>query len=566
MSSREEHDTNVRVARLLVLRHRAGHSLGEGVTDQMIEELYTIAHSKLSTESEAPFIMAKKSNETATGDLISDSKYSDVTVQKDKETSKIILPGDMSAKEGIEWLKKQDAEDEKMVGIFADFDCFPLDGAHALGKVIVRLHGFTGTVGKTLVSAETGPNGETTQIPWGALQVPGINGVLEMDMCVWPIPKFQLRGQVKQRDKDKVDAIIEAVHDELRTASLYRGKTFMIDLSWMREGRKFHPTNDAPKFNIDTSSVTEDQLILSEDCATKVNLGIFVPIKHPDACRQNRIPLKRGVVLEGEYGLGKTLTATVTAGLCLKAGWTFIYLKDVMDLAAAFVIAAQYQPCVIFAEDVDRVVGVPENQPDYRSEAMDQVLNAFDGVGNKGVELITILTTNHVKKITPALLRPGRCDVLVHLERPDASAAARLVQLYSRGLLAVDADMDAIGAATQGHLPAEIREIMERAKLATILRLNGSPDITGAVTSDDVLAAVLALKGQHEMLQPKVKPDSGLILDRMANTLGSAIGMSMARGASKGVAVLGEVIAMTGGNDYEVAKGLAQSASANGRN
>lgn len=228
--------------------------------------------------------------------------------------------------------------------------------------------------------------------------------------------------------------------------------------------------------------------------------------------------MKRGVLLAGDYGTGKTLTAYVTALKAVRSGFTFIYLSSVKDLAMAFEFAKQYAPAVIFSEDVDRVLGGQE-----RTEEIDAVLNSFDGVDSKDQEIITVLTTNHLDRLTKAVLRPGRCDTLVEVTRPDADAASRLVKLYGRNLLAPETDYDAIGSSLADHLPAEIREAVERAKLAAIARLSiedrVDEGIEGKVTEQDVIAATGAMSAQHEMLIPKDQ-DTRTPIERAVDILG----------------------------------------------
>src|SRR5262249_43736373 len=156
----------------------------------------------------------------------------------------------------------------------------------------------------------------------------------------------------------------------------------------------------------------------------------------------------------------------------VRNGWTFIYLDTVLDLKRGLDFAARYAPAVLFAEDIDRVVD------GERSVSLDEILNTIDGVDTKNGEIITVFTTNHVEKINPAMLRMGRLDALIHVAPPDAKAAERLVQLYSRGLLEDNCDLTEVGKMLSGKIPAFIREVTERAKIATIARVGG-PDIAG---------------------------------------------------------------------------------------
>lgn len=461
----------------------------------------------------------------------------DVRVERSKDTMQILIPEKMPLKEAAQWLLDKDKSEDKEVAIHHEIDCFPLDGAVAFREALDEIYGFSNNVDTpgffgsnppTIVGVPTGPN-TMKQIPWGRVQIPGISGYLETSMSIKPTPRFILAGQTKQRHLLQVEEIVANLKNRLKTSSVYKGKAFRLDLSWLREGRGFHPLADAPKFTVPLDANPEE-LIFPEKVRNDVDLGLFTPIEKSALCRQHRIPLKRGILLEGPFGVGKTLAAYVTARKAIENGWTFIYLANVMDLAACFKIAAQYAPCVIFAEDVDRVIG------HERTEGVDAVLNAFDGIESKSVEIITVLTTNHIEKISQALLRPGRCDTLVSVTRPDAEAAAKLVRLYSRGLIAEDADYKRIGDALQGHIPAEIREAVERAKLAAVRRVDGP--IQGKVREQDILLAVHAMEAQHKLLEPK-DHDKRSVAEKCMDILGERIAVAVANGASKeaGIAV-----------------------------
>lgn len=468
----------------------------------------------------------------------------DVRIVRSSETKKIIIPQEMKLKDVADWALKMDKEDERVVQVRFEFDCFPLDGAVAFRNALDTVYGFV--QGATIpgnwfmpaqppimIGVPIGP-GEVRQVPWGRVTIPGVEGWLQTGLDVTATPKFVLLGEIKQRHRDEIDRIASELRENLRSRSIYKGKAVRIDLSWMAtpQGRQnFSPTVHAPQFTIPVDKVNEGELIFPADVQNDIELGLFEPIEHSEFCRQSQIPLKRGVMLAGEPGVGKSLTAYVTAKKAVQNGWTFIYLSRAADLKYGFAMAAQYQPAVLFVEDLDRVVSGED-----RTEEIDAVLNAFDGVESKAAEVITVLTTNNLDAIPPVALRQGRCDTLVKVTRPDAEAAAGLVQLYGRGLMHPATDYRVIGEALAGHIPAEIREAVERAKLATIRRLcrtGGMPatGIKGFVTEMDVLDAVKAMEAQHRLLEPKKKDTRGVV-EKMADILGHRIADAIKAGGT----------------------------------
>ncbi len=469
---------------------------------------------------------------------------SDIVIKR-LATAEIIIPEKMKLTEAAEWLIKKDKEEDKVVSVYHEIDAFPLDGAVSFREALDKIYGFVqatdtptwfGAVPPTMIGVPVGPNGQIKQVPWGRVQVPGVAGHLETSVTVNPYPKFVIRGETKQRHMSEIENIVKATRESLRHNSIYKGKAIRLDLSWMRLGQNFSTTGHAPTFTIPVDSVREDELIFSEAVRQDIDLGLFTPIETAEHCRKAGIPLKRGVLLAGPYGTGKTLTAYVTAKKAVTHGWTFIYLSNVLDLAQAFKFAKQYAPAVIFAEDVDRAIG------EERTEGVDAILNSFDGVDSKDAELITVLTTNHVEKLTQAILRPGRCDTLVYITPPDAEAAAQMVKLYGRGLIAEDANFETMGKALNGHLPAEIREAVERAKLNAIRRITKVGQmpfggIKGHVREQDVLAAVRMMELQHKMLEPK-PVDARSTAEKAADLFGSRIAQVVANGIDRPAALM----------------------------
>jgi len=418
-------------------------------------------------------------------------KFTHVTTTASTD-EQIHLPDGMSYAQARTWLTTIEQAEEQPVQWDATIDAYPLDGAIALRRVLDRRFGGAVKAGATqatffgerevppyMVEVEIGV-GETTHVPWGHFTIPlmpehkieaGIdykNGQLY----------FTLSGEIKRKYKVTMDEIAEQVRTELQTASIYKGKAFRIHFPTdeeMRE-RSFNPHNYAPKF-IDVAAPT-DQLILSQNVLTQVQTSLFTPVLYTQQCRQLGIPLKRGVLLEGKYGTGKTLTASMLSRICTENGWTFIYVKQVRDLEKAMRFARRYEPAVVFAEDIDSVL--ESKEASRRDEAMNNILNTIDGVDMKRAEQIVVLTTNHVDRINRAMLRPGRLDAVISVLPPDAEAVTKLMRHYARGLLnnATDESLQFAAKLLEGQIPSIVREVVERSKLAAVYRVGAGGNVT----------------------------------------------------------------------------------------
>lgn len=490
-------------------------------------------------------------------------------IQRNADTKQIVLPKDMTCRQAIECLEKKEKEDETKIQPHHTISCFPLDGAvnfhRALSETygwteLVPTPGFFGGTPPTLVGIPVSLT-ETVTVPWGRLCIPGVNGYLETGLEGSPAPSFYISGQIQQKHANEVLKIYELTVKNVREKSVYKGKAIKLSFAWQRNGERFHPIQHAPRF-IDLVGVKPQDLVFCKEVQDAIDQGLFTPITQSKACRMVNTSLKRGVLLEGKWGTGKTLTANVTALLAVQNGWTFIHLESVEDLAKGLAVAAQYTPSVLFVEDIDRALN-------SRTLSTDAILNTLDGVDTKKAEIITVMTTNDVNAITQAMLRPGRIDVAVSVKPPDAEAAIRLVKLYGSSLLEKSANYEKLGAYLAGKIPAHIREVIDRAKLATISRLAkagvdvAAEGITGKVTEKDLLTANASMEMHHQLLKPREKERT--MAEQFGDILGTRLGESVSKTVNKLASkFLTEAMKLNEGNaiDLDVldnASGEAQS-------
>lgn len=461
-------------------------------------------------------------------------KFSNVEVVE-SETKQIMLPEGMTAKEATKWLERFEAQQNQEVGIHIEVDAFPLDGALALARTLKELFGWTNLESvpggffspdrpPVQVAVETGPD-TAISVPWGRMTIPGVDGFIETRLGTKGLrPIFIISGVTTRRNEKLIHQIGDQVKLRVLSDSIYRGKAIVLNFR-DADGNRIEPEEvdptDCPKF-INTSKVNSEELVFPEETMQQIETCLFNPIRHSEACRKHGIPLKRGVLLEGPYGTGKTQTAHLLAKECVENGWTYLYIKDVRDLDIAVSIAESYQPCAIFGEDVNRIVG------EKRDAEVDRILNTMDGVQSKKTEIMVVLTTNELSSIHQAAVRPGRIDTVVAVRAPDSPAACRLVRLYSRGSVeATDAELElALRPLVHRQATAAMfREVIERAKLSAIGKLD-NPEDDIKIDSDDIQTAVHTLMEHQKLLMPKTEPNTNP-MNLFGSALGRAIGSTL---------------------------------------
>lgn len=437
-----------------------------------------------------------------------------VTTEMTYDGDKILVPQGMTYEKAIEVLDRARKRDMEEMSFHREYNYHPYDGARALGKAIEKKFGFActerektmfGTRPPTMVSVEVG-YGKHESIIWGIFSFPGMKvelqsgGTMKRNRAI-----YVLSGKYLRKHKAVVDEVAEMVEEELRTNSIYRGKSMKMKFNDLDGGFA------TPEF-LDISKVRADGFILPRDIEEQVAMSIFTPIQHTEVARKNKIPLKRGVLLYGPYGTGKTLIAHATSRVAVDNGWTFMYVMD--DLEKGLETALQYQPCVVFYEDIDRIAA------DRKSDASHNLINLMDGVLSKNSEVMLVLTTNEVTKIHPAALRHGRLDAVIPINPPDAEAVGRLIRMYGGNLVDKDDSFDIVGAMLAGEIPAMIRETIERAKLAAIMRSEGKGKIK--LTEDDLIVSARSQRAHSDLLKSH-EPDTRTTMEKFGQIVGGAI-------------------------------------------
>jgi cell division protease FtsH len=190
-----------------------------------------------------------------------------------------------------------------------------------------------------------------------------------------------------------------------------------------------------------------------------------------------RIP--KGVLLYGPPGTGKTLLARAVAG---EAGVPFFSISgsDFVEMFVGvgasrvrdlFEQAKQNSPCIIFMDEIDAVgrhrgAGMGGGH-DEREQTLNQLLVEMDGFEMKD-NIILIAATNRPDILDPALLRPGRFDRQIVVDRPDRKGRKQILEVHTRGKpLAQAIDLDALAGQTPGFTGADLANLINEAALLT---------------------------------------------------------------------------------------------------
>ncbi|MCB9451708.1 MAG: ATP-dependent zinc metalloprotease FtsH [Anaerolineaceae bacterium] len=232
----------------------------------------------------------------------------------------------------------------------------------------------------------------------------------------------------------------------------------------------------ARMFNSDQPSVTFDD-VAGADEAKEELAEVVEFLKEPDKFIQLGARIPKGVLLVGSPGTGKTLLAKAVAG---EAGVPFFtisgseFVEMFVGVGASrvrdlFTQAKRHSPCIIFVDEIDAVgrhrgAGLGGSH-DEREQTLNQILVEMDGF-DTDTNVIVVAATNRPDILDPALLRPGRFDRRVVLDRPDMRGREAILKVHVRGKpLASDVDLKSLAKSTPGFVGADIENMVNEAAI-----------------------------------------------------------------------------------------------------
>ncbi|MDA7685375.1 ATP-dependent zinc metalloprotease FtsH [Synechococcus sp. AH-551-N23] len=229
-----------------------------------------------------------------------------------------------------------------------------------------------------------------------------------------------------------------------------------------------------------------------------------------------RIP--KGVLLVGPPGTGKTLLSKAVAGeagvpFFIISGSEFVELfvgagaARVRDL---FEQAKKNAPCIIFIDELDAIgksrsgsMGVVGGN-DEREQTLNQLLTEMDGFASTDKPVIVLAATNQPEVLDAALLRPGRFDRQVLVDRPDLSGRKTILEIYAKKVKLADAvDLDKIAQATSGFAGADLANLVNEAAL--LAARNYKKEVVQGDLNEAIERVVAGLEKKSRVMQDDEK-------------------------------------------------------------
>ena len=267
----------------------------------------------------------------------------------------------------------------------------------------------------------------------------------------------------------------------------------------------------------DSTKVTFDDVAGVEEAKAELT-EIVDFLKTPERYKAIGARIPKGVLLVGPPGTGKTLMAKAVAG---EAGVPFFsisgseFVELFVGAGAArvrdlFEQAKQKAPCIVFIDELD-AIGKSRSGGngfvggnDEREQTLNQLLTEMDGFAAGDATVIVLAATNRPETLDPALLRPGRFDRQVLVDRPDLAGRQKILEIYAAKVkLDVEVDLKQVATRTPGFAGADLANLVNEAAL--LAARNNRETVTQADFNEAIERVIAGLEKKSRVLSDKEK-------------------------------------------------------------
>lgn len=324
----------------------------------------------------------------------------------------------------------------------------------------------------TFSKVKVGPDQEV-KIALGQMEIRGVDGEFVLDGS-------NIQALINRNETAKVETFLDKISARLKTASIYKGKA-------ITSSRDF----------IDLGKVKPDLLVYNQKVWEELKDNLWVLLEKTDQCRHAGLCIRRKVLFQGKFGVGKTMAALVTAKLAVNNGFTVFYLEPTLPNVSGTVefmlqVATKYPPALLVIEDFDR----EQRAGDFYG--LGKLAAAIDGMTSKNSEIVIVFTTNFKDKIAAGLQRPGRIDKIIDFNIFTSQDISQLLKIViPKDYISADINWEKVSNSVSHMTPAFIGEGIGIG--ATLAAINRAKKGDKPLVTEEILIQIAeGLQGQHK--------------------------------------------------------------------
>ncbi|MBW2522270.1 MAG: ATP-dependent zinc metalloprotease FtsH [Deltaproteobacteria bacterium] len=341
---------------------------------------------------------------------------------------------------------------------------------------------------------------------------------------IYRTPRVDDRNLVEFLEKNSVDIIAENENTFLKTILSWVLPALIFVGIWMFAIKRMSQAGPGmmtlgkhkAKIVAQTDLGIDFSSVAGQDEAKQELQEVIEFLKTPEKFTRLGAKIPKGILLVGPPGTGKTLMAKAVAG---ESGVPFFsisgsdFIEMFVGLGAArvrdlFDQAGKTAPCIVFIDELDalgkaRGLGGISGGHDEREQTLNQLLSEMDGFEtNKGV--IILAATNRPEILDPALLRPGRFDRQILVDRPDLKERVAILKVHVKGVTLDDSvDLEVIARRTPGFTGADLANLVNE---ATLLAVRKGKDKVDTEEFDQAIDRIIAgLEKKNRVLNDREK-------------------------------------------------------------
>jgi cell division protease FtsH len=334
---------------------------------------------------------------------------------------------------------------------------------------------------------------------------------------IYRTPRVDDRNLVEFLEKNSVDIIAENENTFLKTILSWVLPALIFVGIWMFAIKRMSQAGPGmmtlgkhkAKIVAQTDLGIDFSSVAGQDEAKQELEEVIEFLQTPEKFTRLGAKIPKGILLVGPPGTGKTLMAKAVAG---ESGVPFFsisgsdFIEMFVGLGAArvrdlFDQAGKTAPCIVFIDELDalgkaRGLGGISGGHDEREQTLNQLLSEMDGFEtNKGV--IILAATNRPEILDPALLRPGRFDRQILVDRPDLKERVAILKVHVKGVTLDDSvDLDVIARRTPGFTGADLANLVNEATLLAVRKNKDKVDTEEFEQAIDRIIAGLEKKNR----------------------------------------------------------------------